>query len=265
MEKLKKVETLREVLENVYLEIARGQSASSLLSEILVLVKIDPENERFLYIVVSQMPDACVKVLYEKVYEIITVLNNGFVFFSDNNFCFSGCKDDSFRHLIFQMVQFSSFLFNVFCSAQTSFSLNSLSSVIKLLSKLFFIGNKFNQLLQFDIDSYKTDFAGGLPTYSNDNTKNFKLLLVSYFEKFQGLNCIRTILSRYGNIIPFHVIYGFVRVVRLVFICLDFYFRLILFSRALKFFHGMVCMKLFSFRLLCCLRNDFVVVLIMKS
>jgi hypothetical protein len=220
IEKLKNVDTLQEILKKVCAGIAMGQSASSLLPEILVLVRINPENEIFSYDVVSQMPDACVKILCEKIYEIITFLNDRFVFFNDDNFCFSGCEDDSFRNLIFQMVQFSSFLFNVFCYTQTSFTLNSLSPVIKLLSKLFFIGNKFNQLLQFNFDSYKTDFVGGLPTYSNDNTKNFKLLLVNYFEKFQGLNCIRTILSKDDNVIPFHVIYGIVRVVRLVFICL---------------------------------------------
>jgi hypothetical protein len=265
MEKLK--ENLGEIekrLENVCQGISKRRSANSLLPEILVLVKIYPGNEQFSFNVVSQMSDACVKMFFEKIYEIISLLNVGFVFFSDDNFCFRGCKDDLFRDLIFQMVQFSSFLFNVFCSTQTSFSLNSLSPVIKLLSKLFFFRDKFNQLLQFNIDSYKTDFVRGLPAYSNDSTKNFKVLLVSYFEKFQGLNCIRTILSKYGNIIPFHVIYGFVRVVRLVFISLGFYFRLILFLRALRFCLRIVHMINFSWRLSCCLRDGFVGMLIMK-
>jgi hypothetical protein len=51
------------------------------LKEILSLVIINNENSRKMRETIQLMSEECIKVLYEKVYDIITILTNKFQFF----------------------------------------------------------------------------------------------------------------------------------------------------------------------------------------
>jgi hypothetical protein len=105
----------------------------------------------------------------------------------------------------------------VFCSTQTQLNFNSLTPVIKLLSKLFPIGDKYHNLLQFDISLYQHNIKFLVSPFKINDPQNLKILFISSFETYQGLTAITQILSKYPNPISFGIIYSFIRINRLVF------------------------------------------------
>jgi hypothetical protein len=131
-------------------------------------------------------------------------------------FFFRG-KDDRFRNFIVLILNFTSFLLNTFYSTQTQLNFYSLTPVIKLLGKLFPIGDKYYNLRQFDISMYENSITILITPFKDNDPRNLKILFVSSFETFQGLVGITQILSKYPNPISFEIIYSFIRINRLVF------------------------------------------------